>query len=138
MSVNVQEQTGSYTRRAAALCAQSIVEIKFSAEDAGEAVAVEPQISLNSCEVSSGRFNYGGRLVCTLVYTDGEGKLCRIQKGAEFSHYADDDRFGPAQRGECVLRAESCRIKREGSSWVVSVVVSADIAVYDTVQRNYV
>ncbi len=138
MSVNVQEQTGTYTRRVAEANAQSIVEIKFSAQEAGEAVAIEPQISLNSCEVSSGRFNYGGRLVCTLVYSDGEGKLCRVQKGAEFSHYIDDDKFVPAQRGECTLKCESSRIKREGSSWIVSVVVGAEIAVYDETQRSFV
>ena len=82
MAINAQYQTGSFTRTAATLSAQSMVEIKFSAADLGEAVAVSPQISLSSCEVSSGRVNYGGRLIATLVYADGEGKLCRVQKGA--------------------------------------------------------
>lgn len=40
MAINAQYQTGSFTRTAATLSAQSMVEIKFSAADLGEAVAV--------------------------------------------------------------------------------------------------
>ena len=137
MSINVQEQSGTYTRQVAALKTQTMVEIKFSVQDATEVVAVEPQISLSSCEVSSGRGNFGGRLVCTAVYTDGEGKLCRVQKGAEFSHYIDDDRLAPAQSGDCMLVCERCRLKRDGSAWVAVVIVSAEISVFDSASRNY-
>lgn len=138
MALNAQFQSGTFTRQTAALHTQSIVEIKFSGQDAGDIIAAYPQISLNTCEISSGRATYSGRLVCTLVYTDGEGKLCRIQKGAEFSHFVDDDDLAPAQRGDCVLRCERTRIKREGSSCVVAVVIGAEISVFDRAQRNYV
>lgn len=138
MSVNSQYQTGNYTRRVAVLKSQSVVEIKFSGQDMGEVVAVCPQISLNSCEVSSGRVNYSGRLIATVVYTDAEGKLCRVQKGAEFSHYADDDRLAPAQRGDCKLSCERCQVKRDGSTFAVAVVVGAEISVFDGAQRSFV
>lgn len=137
MAINAQYQTGSFTRTAATLSAQSMVEIKFSATDLGEAVAVSPQISLSSCEVSSGRVNYGGRLIATLVYADGEGKLCRVQKGAEFSHYIDDEALAPAQRAECILTCAKCQLKRDGSSYVVAVVADAKITVTDSAQRSY-
>ncbi|MDE6505602.1 MAG: DUF3794 domain-containing protein [Clostridia bacterium] len=137
MALNAQYQNGSYMRQSAALRAQSMVEIKFSAQDAGEVVAVYPQISLNSCEVSSGRVNYGGRLIATLVYIGEEGKLCRVQKGAEFTHFIDDDNLAPAQRGECNLSCVRHQLKRDGSSYVVAVVVDAQITVYDAAQRNY-
>lgn len=138
MAINAQQQTETCLRQVAALKTQSAVEIKFSGEEFGEAVAVYPQICLSSLEISSGRANYGGRIICTVVYSDGEGKLCRVQKGAEFSHYADDERLAPAQRGECVLRCEQCRLKREGSSAVAVIVVSADITAFDNVQRAFV
>lgn len=138
MSINSQFQTGNFTRRVAVLKSQSMVEIKFAGQDMGDVAAVCPQISLNSCEVSSGRVNYGGRLIATVVYTDAEGKLCRVQKGAEFSHYADNDALAPAQRGDCRLTCERYQVKREGSTFVVAVVVGAEINVYDTAQRNYV
>lgn len=138
MALNAQYRTGTFTRQTAALKTQSIVEIKFSGQDTGDVLAAYPQISLNSCEVSSGRLTYGGRLVCTLVYADGGGKLCRIQKGAEFSHFLDEDSLAPSQRGDCVLRCERTQIKRDGSSYVVAVVVGAEIAVFDSAQRNYI
>lgn len=138
MALNAQYQTGTFIRQSAALKTQSIVEIKFSGQDTGEVLAAYPQISLNSCEVASGRVTYGGRLVCTLVYVDGNGKLCRIQKGAEFSHFIDEDSLAPAQRGDCVLRCERTQIKRDGSSYVVVVVVGAEIDVFDSAQRNFV
>ena len=111
MSINSQVQTGNYMRMVAKLKSQSMVEIKFAGADMGEVVAVYPQIALNLCEVSSGRANYSGRLIATVVYTDSEGKLCRVQKGAEFSHYIDDDRLAPAQRGDCNLKCERCQVE---------------------------
>lgn len=136
MSLSTQYSTGTYTRRIAVLKSQSIVEIKFSDSEAGEVVAVCPQVSLSSCEVSSGRVNYSGRLVCTLVCSDEGGSLCRIQKGAEFSHYSDDDCLAPAHTGQCTLVCERTQIKREGSSYVVAVVVGAEISVYASAERN--
>lgn len=135
--MNCQTQAGVYTKRVLQLKPQSVVEIKF-AQDIGEVLAVYPHVSLNSCEVSSGRVNFGGRLICTFVYVDGEGKLCRIQKGAEFSHYADNDLLAPAQRAVCALSCESYKLKREGSQYIVSVVIGADIDIYDGAERNFV
>ncbi|MDE6442639.1 MAG: DUF3794 domain-containing protein [Clostridia bacterium] len=136
MSLSTQYSTGTYTRRIAVIKSQSIVEIKFSDSEAGNVVAVCPQVSLTSCEVSSGRVTYGGRLICTLVCSDEDGKLCRIQKGAEFAHYCDDDRLAPAHIGQCTLACERTQLKREGSSYVVAVVVGAEISVYASAERN--
>jgi len=136
MSLSKQYSSGTFKRRVAAIKSQSIVEIKFSGQEIGEAVAVYPQVSLSDLEVSSGRVNYGGRLVCTLVYADENGKLCRIQKGAEFTHFADDDCLAPAQHGLCNLTCERAQIKRDGSNWLVAVVVCAEISIFSTAERN--
>ena len=136
MSLSTQYSSGTYLGRIAVLKSQSIVEIRFSGQEIGEASAVYPQVSLTSCEVSSGRVNYGGRLVITLVYTDENSKLCRIQKGAEFTHYCDDERLAPAHTGQCVLTCERAQIRRDGSSYVVAVVVGAEISVYASSERN--
>ena len=93
--LNATYNTGAYTRKIAELSAQSIVEIKFVGQDVGEVVAVCPQVSLSSVEAASGRVNYGGRLICTVVYVDGDNKLCRVQKGAEFSHHIDSETLAP-------------------------------------------
>lgn len=135
--LNASIATGTYTRKTAELKAQSIVEIKFTEQDMGEVVAVYPQVSLTSAEVASGRVTYGGRLICTVVYADG-ANLCRVQKGAEFSHHADNDELAPAQTCDCILSCEHTRLKREGSFYIVSVVVGAEITVSDSAARSYV
>lgn len=137
MAVNSQMQTGSYTRKLAVLHTQSVIEIKFANTEAIEISAVCPQISLNSCEASSGRVNYGGRLIATLVYADGENKLCRVQKGAEFTHYIDDERLAPAHSVQCRLSCERYQVKREGSTVIVAVVAGAEITVYEEAARSY-
>lgn len=135
--LNATTATGACTRKIADLKAQSIVEIKFTEQDMGEIVAVCPQVSLSSAEVSSGRINYGGRLICTVVYADGSN-LCRVQKGAEFSHHLDNDKLAPAQNCDCSLSCEHTRVKREGSFYIVSVVVGADISISDSAERSYI
>lgn len=136
--LNATYNTGAYTRKIAELSAQSIVEIKFVGQDVGEVVAVCPQVSLSSVEAASGRVNYGGRLICTVVYVDGDNKLCRVQKGAEFSHHIDSEALAPAQTCDCRLSCEHTNLKREGSSYVVSAVVGANISVSDRAERSYI
>ena len=118
---------------------QTIVECRFpQTDDIVEILAVYPQASSTSAEVSSGRVNFGGRLVCTVVYVDDGGKFCRMQKGVEFSHYCDDDIFAPAQTALCTLKCEKVTVKRDGSSIVVSAVIGAYIRVYGNVERVYI
>ncbi|MCH5146671.1 MAG: DUF3794 domain-containing protein [Clostridiales bacterium] len=135
--LNATTATGAYTRKIAELKAQSIVEIKFTEQDMGEIVAVHPQVSLSSAEASSGRLNYGGRLICTVVYAEG-ANLCRVQKGVEFSHHVDNDNLAPAQNCDCTLSCEHTRVRREGSFYIVSVVVGASVTFSDSAERSYI
>ncbi len=137
MSLSTQYSTGTYVGRVAEIKSQSIVEIRVSDRDIGEVCAVYPQVALTSCSADSGRVNYGGRLSCTVVFTDEGGKLCRMQKGAEFTHYADDDCLAPAHVTQCALSCEKVQIKRDGSSFVIAVVVGAEIQVFAAAERSY-
>lgn len=136
MSLSTQNSTGAYSRRVAVIKSQSIVEIRFSGQEAGEIIAVYPQVCLSSCEAASGRVTYGGRLICTVVYADEDGKLCRMQKGAEFSHFADDDTIAPANTALCALSCERTQVKRDGSSYIIAAVIGAEISVYASAERN--
>ncbi|MDE7300623.1 MAG: DUF3794 domain-containing protein [Clostridia bacterium] len=137
--LKAQQNTENYLGFIKALASQSVVECRFSQEtDIQDIVAVYPQVSLISCEAGSGRVNYGGRLVLTIVYTDAENKLCRMQKGAEFSHYADDDNIATSNSCVCKLTCEKSTVKREGSSFVITNIISANIGVYARAERNYV
>ena len=136
MSLSTQSSAGAQTRRVAVIKSQSIVEIRFSGREAGEIIAVYPEVSLTSCEAGSGRVTYGGRLICTVVYADEDGKLCRIQKGAEFSHFADDTCLAPANTVLCALTCEKTQVKREGSAYLLASVIGAEISVYATSERT--
>ncbi|MCM1438089.1 MAG: DUF3794 domain-containing protein [Roseburia sp.] len=118
---------------------QSVVECRFpQSSDITEVIAVYPQVSAVSCEVSSGRVNYSGKLILTIIYCDEGGKLCRMQKGAEFSHFFDDDAFAPAQTGVCALSCDKTTVRREGSSFVIAAIISADICVYARCERTFI
>lgn len=137
MSVKPDYKTESYVRKITVINSQSVVECRFSfGDDVSEILAVCPQVSAAGCDVSSGRVNYAGRLVCTAVYSDGHGKLNRAQKGAEFTHYADDDILAPAQTAECRLTCERATVKRDGSSFLVTAVIGARITVYGAAERS--
>lgn len=129
----------NYSKLIKTIRGQSVAECRFpQSSEIIEIIAVYPQVSVVSCEVSSGRVNYSGKLVLTLVYTDEEGKLCRMQKGAEFSHYVDDDCLASAQTGVCRMICEKTTVKRDGSSFVVSSIVTAEINVFARTERTYV
>ncbi|MGN1372628.1 MAG: DUF3794 domain-containing protein [Candidatus Coproplasma sp.] len=118
---------------------RSVVESRFpQSSEICEIIAVEPQLSTLSCEVADGRVNYGGKIVLTIVYSDEEGKLCRMQKGVEFSHYCDGEEFAPAQTGVCSLKCDKLSFRRDGSSFVISAIVAASICVYEQGERAYV
>lgn len=129
----------SYNKLVKTIVSHSVAECRFpQSSEIAEVIAVYPQISSVSCEVSSGRVNYSGKLILTIVYSDEEGKLCRMQKGAEISHFADDDCLAPANSGVCNLSCEKTTVKRDGSSFVISAVISARIDVYTRTERSYV
>lgn len=139
MSIKAEYQTESYVKQIAAITSRSVVESRFSFGDGvSEVLAVSFQVSPAGCEATSGRVNYGGRLVCTAVYSDVNGKLSRAQKGAEFTHFADDDRLAPAHTSFLRLTCERATVRRDGSSFLVSAVIRADISVYGAAERTYV
>lgn len=139
MSIKAEYQTETYIKRIATVTSRSVVECRFSFGDGvSEVLAVSPQLSPAGCEVSSGRVNYGGRLVCTAVYADVNGNLSRAQKGAEFTHFADDERLAPAQTAFLRLSCEKANVRRDGSSFLVTVVICADIEVFGTAERSFV
>lgn len=138
MPIKAGYQSESYVKMIAEISSQSVVECRFSFGDGvSEILAVCPQVSPAGCEVTSGRVNYGGRIVCTAVYSDVNGKLVRAQKGAEFTHFADDDRLAPAQTAFCRLACERATVRRDGSAFVVTAVISAHITVYGAAERSY-
>lgn len=133
------QSTVSCVRQIERLSSQSVVECRFpQSSGITEVVLIQPQLSCVSCEVADGRVNYSGKIIFTVVYSDEEGKLCRMQKGAEFSHYCDSASLAPAQSGVCLLKCEKLTVKRDGSAYVASAVISADIEIYARAERIFI
>lgn len=118
---------------------QSIAECRFAqSSEITEIIAVSPQVSCVMAEAASGRVNYSGRLVLSIVFADEEGKLCRMQKGAEFSHSADDERLTPSHSCVCRLSCDKLTVRRDGSSFVVACVITAEITAFERRERTFV
>lgn len=131
-------QSESYEKASVRLASQTAVECRFpQSSEITEIIAVYPQVSCISCEASSGRVNYSGKVVFSLVYADESGKLCRMQKGVEFSHYADGDALAPSQTCLCRLSCDKTAVRREGSAFMISSVISADIEAHARVERTF-
>ena len=131
-------QTENYVKKIKEITSRSVVECRFPlGAGVSEVLAVSPQLSPAGCEVTSGRVNYGGRLVCTAVFADMNGGIGRAQKGAEFTHFADDECLAPAQTAVAELSCEKCTVRRDGSSYLVTAVISARISVYGNAERTY-
>ncbi len=137
--MNCSKNTQNYWRVMGTLRSQTAVDIRLIGEDdIGEVISLTPRLSLINCEVSSGRVNYTGKLVLTVVYVSSEGKLCRMQKGVEFSHYVDDKRLAPANVAQCKLKCVQSKIRREGSEQVCALIIDAEITVFCEAERNVV
>lgn len=137
LNPTVNSQT--YNCAAFKAVSQSIAECRFAqSSEITEIIAVSPQVSCVMAEASSGRVNYSGRLVLSIVYADEEGKLCRMQKGAEFSHSADDDRLTSSHNCVCRLSCDKLTVRRDGSSFVVACVITADITAFERRERAYI
>lgn len=129
----------SYTCARANLKGQSIVECRFPQPgEIAEIVAVSPLLSCTRVQAGAGKVEYGGRLVLSVVYSDESGKLCRVQKGTEFSHSLEDGALTPSQSCTCSLSAQKLSMRREGSSFVFSAVIGADICAYERRERAYI
>ena len=96
------------------LSAQTAVECRFP--------EVETALSVNACarlagaEAGNGEVRYYGRVLFSIVYEDAERRVCRAEKGVEFTAVAKDDRVFPAASAHVVLAVENISVRREGAS----------------------
>ena len=111
---------------------QSIVECRFAGGEISTVLSVEAHLSGGECSCDNGEVRYTGKLVVTIVYEDGEKKVCRGERGAEFSHRAQNEKITPSAYATVGLCADDVTVKREGSGVYVSVVVGARFFVYAT------
>lgn len=135
--MKAQYDTYTYTSELCRLKSQSIVECRVPGSEIVSVLATQAKAVAISCECQDGEVKYSGKLILSIVYEDLEKKVCRIERGAEFYHKAEDGCVTPACFAKADFKAENITVRREGTGLYVSVVVGAEIDVFGTRRREY-
>ncbi|MBO5240881.1 MAG: DUF3794 domain-containing protein [Clostridia bacterium] len=137
MSIKPQYETYRYTGEVARLQSQSIVECRLPGSEIGSILAVQASAVPTECVCADGEVRYSGKLTLCVVYEDGNRKICRAERGAEFFHKAEGRDVSPACFAKAAFSTDNVSYRREGSGLYISVIVGADIFVYGGKQIEY-
>ncbi|MBQ7923956.1 MAG: DUF3794 domain-containing protein [Clostridia bacterium] len=137
MLIQPQFETYRYTGEIDCLHSQSMVECRLPGSEIGSVLAIQATAAPTECVCTDGEVRYGGKLLLCVVYEDGNKKICRIERGAEFFHKAEGSAVTPACFAKVAFTVENITHRREGSGLYISVVVGACANVYGGKQIEY-
>lgn len=137
MSITPQYDSYRYVGEIGCFKSQSIVECRLPGSEVSGILAIHAKATPTEVVCADGEVSYGGKLLLNVVYEDGEKKICRAERGAEFYHKAENKDVTPACFAKILLSAENISYRREGSGLYVSVIVNATIMVYGGKQMEY-
>ena len=129
MAMNTQTQTFRGFCRAGELNAQTAVECRFGGE-VETVLSVHAAATLSGAEAEDGAVRYFGKVLFSVVYEDAEKRVCRAEKGVEFSARAQDASVTPALTVRGSVSAENVTVRREGASVYVTALLGADLRLY--------
>ena len=137
MFVQPNVETYRFIGEVVRLKGQSMVECRLPGSEISGILAVEAKAVANESVCTDGEVKYGGKVLLTVVYEDGEKKVCRAERGIEFFHKAEGREVTPACFAKTALSAENIAWRREGSGLYFSIIVGAEILVYGGKQMEY-
>ena len=137
MAIKPQYETYRYTGEICRLQSQSIVECRLPGSEIGSILAVNAKAVPTECTCVDGEVRYSGKLLLCVTYEDGNRKICRVERGAEFFHNAKNPSVTPACFAKAAFTAQNITHRREGSGLYISVIVDADLCVYGARQTEY-
>ncbi len=135
--VKPQFESYRYVGEVCRLKSQSIVECRLPGSEISGVLAIHAQAIVGECACADGEVRYSGKVLLCIVYEDGERKLCRAERGAEFFHKAEGSEVTPACFAKATLTPENVTWRREGSGLYISVVVDAELGVYGAKHLEY-
>lgn len=109
--------------------AQTAVECRFGGE-VETVLSAHASVILLSASADNGEVRYSGRAHFSIVYEDSEKKVCRAEKGVEFSAKAASELCCPAYTARVALETENVSVRREGASVYLTALLGADISLY--------
>ena len=95
MAIKTQMETFRTLGKVCELNPQTAVECKFGSE-AVNVLSAYASASLSGAEAGNGEVRYFGKALFSLVYEDSEKRVCRAEKGVEFTAKVQDERVYPA------------------------------------------
>ena len=137
MPFQPQYETHRYTDEVASLFSQSLVECRLPGSEIGAILAVSARAVCQECICADGEVRYGGKLRLCIVYEDGNKKICRAERGAEFYHKAEDVAVTPACFAKTTFHIDNLSHRREGSGLYISAVIGATSLVFGGKQAEY-
>lgn len=137
MSIQPQFHTHRYVGEVCRLRGQSIVECRLPGSEISSILAVNAKVFSVESVCQDGEVRYSGKAILNVVYEDGEKKVCRAERGAEFFHKAEGGAVTPSCFAKTELSCANVTWRREGSGLYLSLVVDADIGVYGSKQIEY-
>ncbi len=136
MAINTETTTYRGYGKILTLTHQTAVECKFGAE-VESVIASEARVILTGAEVSDGEVRYYGKTYFLIVYEDSEKRICRAEKGIEFSARAEHEGCYPALTARAALSIENLSTRREGASIYLTALIGADISLYGEKSFDY-
>lgn len=136
MAMNTETATYRGYGKILTLTHQTAVECKFGAE-VESVIASEARVVLTGAEVSDGEVRYYGKTYFLIVYEDSEKRICRAEKGIEFSARVENDGCYPALTARAALSVENLSTRREGASVYATALIGADISLYGEKSFDY-
>ncbi len=118
------------------LTAQTAVECRFG-QEVETVLCVHASAVLTGAEVGNGEVRYYGKAHFSIVYADNEKRVCRSEKGVEFSAQWKDDFCYPALTARVALSVENVSVRREGASVYATALLGADISLYGEQTFDY-
>ena len=134
--MNTQTETFRGYGKICAFSAQTAVECRFP-QEVETVLSVHANASLTGAEAGNGEVRYFGKAHFSVVYEDAEKRLCRAEKGVEFSAVAKDERCFPALAARAVIAVENVSVRREGASVFTAALLGADIALFGETNVEY-
>ena len=134
--LNTQTETFRGYGKIGELNAQTAVECRFGGE-VETVLSAHASAVLVSAEADNGEVRYTGRAHFSIVYEDADRKVCRAEKGVEFSAKAQSENCCPAYTARVKLETENLSVRREGASVYLSALFGADIVLYGEQSFEY-
>ena len=136
MAFETQTETYRGYKKKKELNAQTAVECRFGSE-VETVLSVHCAAALTGAEAGSGEARYFGKAHFSIVYEDAEKKVCRAERGVEFTASAKDEEIAPAFTARAQVAVENVSVRREGAGVFVTALLGADIALYGEESFEY-